>query len=314
LEVTEEYETGYMGAILNLSIWDASDGEYWVYDNQTEIIHDSFSKDGWNTLINLSQYVQTVGIHNITILANDSLGLSSNKTIWISVIPQAPPLIEILELADQFELGMDAIIKIRLYDLGGGYYTIQLNGTVIGEGYFYGEKIVQLLLSEFISSPGIYIVNITATDNSGASTQRTESVIVYPSEPPEITLSPSDMYSIEVGQNITLNWTATDISPDTYDISINGTNVYEGTWESGIPVYYTFSARESGVYIIKITFRDKTGNIATDEVRINVAEKTSPTTTSVFSLKLIYGIIGVSVIIIVIMAILLRKKKKTGKE
>ena len=319
LNVTEEYETGYMGAILNLSIWDASDGEYWVYDNQTEIIHDSFSRNGWNILINLSQYVQTVGIHNITILANDSLGLSSNKTIWISVIPQAPPTIEILELTDQFELGVDAIIKIRLYDLGGGHYTILLNETIVGEGDFYGEKIVQVLLSELISSPGKYIINITAIDNSGASTQKTESVTVYPSELPEITLLPSDTYSIEVGQNITLNWTATDRSPDIYNISINGTEAYQGTWKSGIQVSYTFSPQEPGIYIISITFRDKAGNTAMDEVRIDVVEKTSSptatttTTTSGVSFEPIYGIIVVSVIIIVIATLLFRKKKKTAE-
>jgi hypothetical protein len=91
----------------------------------------------------------------------------------------------------------------------------------------------------------------------------------------------SDDIEIAAGtEGVSINWTATDLNPESYEISRNGTIVKEGKWnESGEVVSLTLSSGLCpATFNYTITATDSGWNTASDSILVTVVDDTTTTT------------------------------------
>jgi len=229
--------------------------------------------------------------------------------LWVNIYADyEPPTIVPLNASYlEYEYGLTYSLSYELHDETPTYYYILLNGTEVRSGVYYDGYILTINLPDIIHGAGLYNLSIVATDSEERTTSVTTTINVFPSEPPEIYVSPNDTYNLTVGENITLKWKARDKNPDMYYVYLNGTKVKNGSWTSDEEIVYMFNALESGTYNITIAFRDVLGNQRVDSVIIHVEEihttKKMPISTTVA-----ITIVGVAIVVIIVAVIVFRKK------
>jgi len=241
--------------------------------------------------------------------------------IWVDTIrDESPPSVTALnDTYIEYEYGEEHYVCFELHDETPTTYHVYLNGTEILSNTYYDGYILRMRLSDFITRNGTYNLTVLAYDSEMNVDVETVEVVVYPSEPPTITSSPHDTYTVEVGEYVNLTWVATDRSPDTYTIYMNGTIMVNGSWISGEVINYIFNATSPGTYNITIVFSDRVGNRANRTVIIRVKEITTETTetTETTTPRGFLGgatvttiaIAGVATAVIIVVVILLARKK-----
>lgn len=224
--------------------------------------------------------------------------------LWVNMSgdTEAPVIVALNGSRVEIELGLQILLYYELHDMSPLEFTVFLNGTHIMNGSYYDGYLLGVNLTTRIHDTGTYNLTVIAIDTKLNMSKAETIIVVYPSESPEITEHPEDTYTIEVGESISLTWRATDKSPSTYKIYLNGIVVQEGEWSAGEEISYLFEGEEAGSYNITIEFRDALGNTARHMVEINVNE---PTRT--FSTQTVI-IIVVAVVAVAVIAFLLTRK------
>jgi len=216
---------------------------------------------------------------------------------------EAPVIIPLNDSHVDIELGMPLLLYYELHDVSPLWFGVFLNGTCVENGSYYDGFLLVVNLTLKIHDAGTYNLTVMATDTKHNMNKIETTIQVYPSEPPEITEHPEDTYTIEVGENVSLIWCATDRSPSTYRIYLNGTVIREGEWNSGEEISYLFEGEEAGHYNITIEFRDALGNTASHTVEINVNEPSA----RMFSTQTVV-IITIAVVVVVVVVFLIARK------
>ncbi len=222
----------------------------------------------------------------------------------------SPPEIAALNASTiEYEYGLERKLCYVLNDETPTNYKVSINDTIIETGIYTSGYTLCVDLATYITSPGYYVVKVYAYDSDLNSVYTTTYVRVHPAEAPLITLEPKDNYTINVGEGIILNWSATDLSPDLYQIIVNGSKVEEKSWASGEVISYEYQAEDVGKVNITIVFQDQLGLKSTDTVILNV---TKATTTKK---PITYIAIGaIAFLALVVAIILLKRKGKPMKE
>lgn len=214
-----------------------------------------------------------------------------------------PSITYINDTSVAYELGINYSLLFELSDETPTKYIVYLDGSKKIEDTYVDHQTISVDLSELITSAGDYTLKVYAYDSENNEAYVAVDITVYPKEPPVITSKPNNAYTIKIGEEILLEWVATDKSPDIYLLYVGDTLERNTTWESGVKISYGFSSRTSGTYNVTIVFYDKLGQSASHTVVITVKEEAKPS-----YLWLI--IASVAVIIIVALILILRKKKK----
>ncbi|MHA2276092.1 MAG: hypothetical protein ACXAC2_10010, partial [Candidatus Kariarchaeaceae archaeon] len=74
----------------------------------------------------------------------------------------------------------------------------------------------------------------------------------------------------------TVDWTGTDLHPDTFVIYQNGSQVDTNLWSSGAPISYDIDGLVKGAYNFTIVVLDASSNSANDTVIVTVIDTTDP--------------------------------------
>ena len=101
------------------------------------------------------------------------------------------------------------------------------------------------------------------------------------------------------------SWTATDDTPDTYQIELIETEtiVDSDSWESNVPVVYNISnGLNAGTYTFNITLTDEFGNTISNLVSLTVKTATTGTGPSIpfgefYLIFLTLGIISIVILV-----------------
>jgi len=283
---------------------------YGVYINGSLIDTGEIYETSFATTIDPNSYITEPAIYVLRFEVRDVYGLSTIVVIYINVEASQPPQITRTPTGSiEFELGMSPPnIEWVITESNPDYFKVLINGTVLFSGTYKSGDVITLNVAGNFTSPGTYNVTLVAYDSVGNMARDTVVVKVYPSEPPTITSKPEDT-TVYVNQSITLNWTANDRYPSTYDIYINGTKVVsDQTWSSGTPVQYTFTQSNTGKYNITIIFKDKAGNAASHTVWITVEQQpTGPGPSQGVPPAVLVGIIIALIAIIVVVALVRRR-------
>ncbi|MFW9941494.1 MAG: LVIVD repeat-containing protein, partial [Candidatus Thorarchaeota archaeon] len=166
-------------------------------------------------------------------------------------------------------------------DASSDTYTIELQGSGIVEGptnWTSGVTIIYNIPDGFVL--GVYVYTVNFTDRrSNFITDSVNFTVGEDATNPNIISAPSD-FILEFGYTgQSLSWTATDASPDTYTIELQGSGIVEGptTWTSGVIITYNIpDGLALDVYIYTVNFTDDYDNSIIDSVIVKVEDTTKP--------------------------------------
>ena len=185
-------------------------------------------------------------------------------------------------------------------------YTIALQGTGIVSGPSAWSNGTEVIYNVTNGLPvGEYTYTIKFTDDYGNFSTDTVTMAVIDVANPIITKAPSD-FTVDfgyTGKNI--SWTATDQTPNTYTIAIQGTGIVFGpsAWSNNTPIIYNVpDDLDAGEYIYTINFTDDYNNFITDTITMTVNEK-PPQNIPGYNLFLIIGLV------VLISAVFMKKHK-----
>jgi len=275
-----EYENGVPAHLCYILNDAESPTNYTVYLNSSEIMSGLYGKD-YLLDINMNIYITDTGTYIFEVYIYDSDGNSASITTTVRVFPtENPEIIPLNGTYVEYEFGAELRLCFQLIDLSPTTYRAELNGTEIMSDIYTSGQIVTFNLCEIILDYGNYILHIEAYDKAGNMAELDTEIVVYPAEPPQITIKPEDTYIINQGESIVLNWSATDKSPDTYTVYINNSVNKTGKWTNNQIINLTFSTNIPGKYNVTIIFRDKLGQKALHTVIITVEQITTPPPTT----------------------------------
>jgi len=110
-----------------------------------------------------------------------------------------------------------------------------------------------------------------------------------------------DPITIMVGSNVTLNFTATDNTPLTYSITLDGELLEGGEW-NGISIIIEITSLSAGIHEVVAVFSDINNNSAACTVMITCQEA--------LPMTLIITGVGIAAVIVVLISIIVMKRKQ----
>jgi len=219
-----------------------------VSDNSGETITPQIDISGVDT--------STPGKYPVEITATDSSGNTSTKTVEIEIGDDVPPVVEIANPEQTYEVGTPKTEAEVLADLG---VTVTDNS---------GETItpeIDLSGVDF-NTIGDYEAEVKATDSSGNTTTQKVTIHVVDTTPPAIAGDEAKTYPI--GTTLTNEQVLQDLN----------INVTDNSGETITPQIDVSSVDTSkpGTYPVEITATDSSGNTSTKTVQITVEDTTPP--------------------------------------
>ncbi|MGV9169957.1 MAG: ABC transporter substrate-binding protein, partial [Promethearchaeia archaeon] len=268
-----EYERFATG---NSITWDPSGiapGSYEILRNGTLV-----KSGAWNEsseIISISVDGLDVETYNYTLIVYDANGNSATDSVMVTV---CPPTSMTLDhpwdiVYEQGTAGNS--ITWNVYAGDPTSYELFRNGTLIASDTWDGSNITVDV--DGLDS-GVHNFTIVVSESGGNSINDTVFVIVAPFSPP--TIDEPDDIEYEVGSTgHAITWSPWDLSPDTYEIYMNGTLVESDTWDGG-DIVLSVDGLDVGTYNYTIIVCDTIGNTTSDTVIVTVVEPVVTTTTT----------------------------------
>ncbi len=233
---------------------------------------------------NLGEYTYTIKVLDLT-------GLIDTYVVHVVIVDYTVPTSN--HPADvTYELGTTGNeVSWDLADEHPGNYRVYID-SVAGSWTSWSNGLCNVSIDGL--ALGTHNITIEARDVSDNSVIDTVFVTVQDTTAPTIN-SPADL-SYELGSTgNTITWTASDLAPDTYRITIDGTHGNWLSWTSGnIVVNVDGLAVGSHTYIIDV--RDTSGNTASDTVVVTVVDTTAPKVSHPPDVNMTVGDIGRTII------------------
>ncbi|MGY5853977.1 MAG: NosD domain-containing protein [Candidatus Thorarchaeota archaeon] len=162
------------GTTGNYVVWTASD----LNPNSYEILidHDSVVIDHWiDSEISYSLDPLSRGLYNLTLIVEDTSGLTSTDTVLVTVNDGTIPTVETLG-AMSFVEGVPVLVSWDASDLNPFWMNIYLNGSLLQEDTWNGDDVFIKLDSLDV---GLYNLTLQLVDLDGNSASDAVIIIVY---------------------------------------------------------------------------------------------------------------------------------------
>ena len=282
------YEMGTTGHSITWSPSDA-DPMFWIVTLDGVTV----DSDIWNG----GQIIQSVdnlgiGIYNWTLFVNDTSGNWAIDTVIVSVVDTTPPLVD--NLSEQFisEGSTGNIITWSPQDLNPYSYIIRINESLYSEALWNGSKI-SLVFDGF--PMGLYNVSLVLNDTSGNIAWDWFWMHVQDTTSPNIIATQNVQY--ELGRTgYTVNWTATDLHPMSYEIFLDSASIESDIFTSPMTISLSVDGLNVGVHNLTLVTKDTSNNIRMSTVIVTVTpDITPPTISSPADVVFIYSITGYNV-------------------
>ena len=275
------YEQGSTGNVVQWSGIDNNPTIYEVYKTGKLISTGSWENSNTPTFIVDGL---PLGMHLYQILAFDVSGNFANVTVSVSVRDTIHPVIH--SVPNDFIIEFGDLAESRFWnanDLHADNFTITVNGVSTTNGTWRSHQPIYLVVPLGIEI-GTYIYQLTISDTSNLVAQSQVLVRVVDTTAP--ILIEENNKTIEYGsqETYTLNWTAIDRSgTGTYSLSLNNTIFSQNNvWNSEIPITYSFTGLNRGLYRFKIKVCDINGVATSQTVQVLVEDTKAPSLQSTF--------------------------------
>jgi len=270
-----QQDFGYeLGSDNNYLIWVVSDGRpdaYRLVRNGTVI--GSGDWDGSNMIFIINGL--PTGTYNFSLTVYDVSSNAASDTTLVTVVDTTPP--KIVGPSDiQYECGTWKVrIEWAVHDLSPDRIEILHNGTSVFSSAWNGGNVAYPVGGAALGAHNYTLIAYDAYGNSASDTVMVE---VVDTTAPWIDCPGDIVYEAgTTGNNIT--WHLSELNPDTYEVSMNGSIIQSDTWVSK-SISITVDGLDIGTYLFSIVVTDKGGNQASDDVIVRVKPGVISTTTA----------------------------------
>lgn len=174
---------------------------------------------------------------------------------------------------------------------------------------------------------GDYVFEVTVYDTAGLSATDSVTVTIEDTTSPVLDSSPANLEYEEGTSNHYLNWSFTELNPDSWVLYVNESVEESGSWD-GSEISVDIGGLTESIYNVTIVVNDTSGNFGTDTVYLNVTDTsatipttTTPTTTTteptgpivpglpegIETQILLIAIIGALILVVIVLAVRRRK-------
>ena len=212
----------------------------------------------------------SVGYYNFTIIMYDTSMNFKVDTIWITVLDTTSPTFESTPINLAYSEGTTGNnVSWTATDPNPASYEITRNSVLIASGTWYDHSPIVLNVDGL--SIGVFTYNITIYDDYGNANWSTVEVSII--SKPSFRLSPSDLAFTNDTTGNTLTWIIEDLTPDTYNITLDGVLVTTSQpWTSGQQIIVNVDSTIIGVYNYTIYANDTDGNIVSDWAIVTITD------------------------------------------
>ncbi|RMG38724.1 MAG: hypothetical protein D6732_04815 [Methanobacteriota archaeon] len=184
--------------------------------------------------------------------------------------PKVDPLEETHEYASSIAIDVSTTFPVPLAS-----WSVYQNGSVIQNGAWNGNAF------QFSFNPtglGIFTFEIGVRDKYGVNGENTTLKITVIDSIAPVIIPVDDIVFQEGEAGQAIIWRVSDLFPDTYEIYQNNSLVQSGTWNSPTNITVDLTGLEVGSYNFSILVYDTSGNVARDEVIVQVQSFSSTDT------------------------------------
>lgn len=232
-----------------------------------------------NTALPITIDGLTVGVYNLTIVFNDTLGNSIHDTIWITVYTDITNPIILQQPTNvtyfQGETGNN-VSWTASDDYGPGNYSLFTDGVLVETKNWLNNTAVTISIDGL--SQGTYNLTIVFEDAYGNNVSNTIWItVVADTTSPIILQQPSNVtYQLGATGN-TLSWTVIDNrGPANYSLYIDNVFATANSWQNNTKITLNIDGLAVGVHTLTIFFNDTSGNVISDVVYVSVWKDSSP--------------------------------------
>ena len=273
-----------------------------------------FDSGAWNfDNITLNIGGLSYGEYVLYIIIYDLDNNNVSDSILITVYDDTPPEIDYTPFMLGFVGGSNQYIIWNVSDAHPTNYSIYVDGTPAADGTWTTGELAYDVSSLAAGDHDVMLVVRDIDLNEAGATIHVR--MLLDNTAPSIN-SPADL-NISYGTtgNYIL-WTPSDLYPDRYEVSLNGSVIASGDWDGGA-IAFNVDGLDLGTYTFTLTVYDKAGNSASDTVGVFVVASpyyTGPTTTTappgpiIDPLVLIAGA-GIAIGVVIVVAIIYKKKR-----
>ena len=246
---------------------------YIVYRNGTNVQEGKLERwqDVFRNVNNLP-----LGAYNYTVFVNDSSGNWATDTVWVFVYDGTLPIVD-SPMDIEFEYGENGYnITWHAFDLHPTIYEVFRNGDLIESNPWNISEAICIQLDSL--EEGEYNFTILFYDVEPNVAFDTIIVTIYESLPPIIS-GPNDFVVEENSlhsQEYIIQWNVTDLSPFSYQILVNGTQIVSAEWNTSEISVSIGIGQPLGVYNYTLILIDRAGNQAQNSVFVNIFDGTKP--------------------------------------
>lgn len=263
-------EISVNGKLLNWTVTDVYNDSYIIYENELFLQGGTWN-DGENVSISLGALLK--GTYNYTIVVYDTSGRFAVDMVEIIIIDTTDPWISEPVDNSYFEGIMNNNITWIGIDNNPHIYVVRKNGVHYLNGTWESGQKINITLDGL--TIGVYTFTITLNDTSNNFIFDTVIISITDNTGPDIT-EPVDISYSEGSPNNNITWIGTELHPDKYVVTANGTIIDSGIWENGVPIVVDIDGLIKGTHIIIIRLNDTSNNEIAHQVILTVNDTTDP--------------------------------------
>ncbi len=267
------YFEGQTGATISWTPSDTHPSSYEILKNGSIVLQGDWNSTGESITIFVEGLPK--GTHNYTVVVYDVGNNFVTDEVWVSVISAVIPY---LNQPDDYYISEGTLgteIVWAPIDLNPLSYEIYQNGVLIRSGPWNSSgEVMTVLVEGFALGDYNFTIFVIDTDTNNASD--TVWVYVYDGSLPTIN-SPIDIMYDEGQTGFAIEWTPSDLHPQSYTVYRNSIEIKSGMWNSSSEtITIQVGGLSYGDYNFTVYVLDVGGNSEVDEVRVVVTDGTPP--------------------------------------
>lgn len=201
---------------------------------------------------------QGESMHTLHILANDSLGRTTNQTFLFQTDNTLPSII-VTGPENNTVLNSGPVVAMNATDLHLDTFAFAWDDGP------YASGVSETLIP---AGDGMHTLTVYAIDTAGNWARETY-VWIVDDTAPEVS-QPSDMTVVVNVTGRLVTWIPTEVNPSEYAILLNGTQVASGSYVSGVDISVEVDSSDWGILNYTIVIWDDAGNQNSDQVIVRV--------------------------------------------
>ncbi|MHA1715337.1 MAG: hypothetical protein ACTSXP_06810 [Promethearchaeota archaeon] len=238
--------------------------------------NDSIIENGiWDGLaLSINVDFLEVGVYEFTCEVNDTFGnfVSDSVLVFVEYDDIKPNITGPDDFSYEFGTSNNKIVW-NATDLNPSSYKITRDGELVIENTWNGSDIV-LMIDGLDLGNHAFLCSVKDKNNNTA--QDAVNVTIIDTTSPLIEYRPPNIEYEHGSSGHFITWTATDLLPDTYEVTLDGAPFESGVWNSGENITIKVDGLLLGLHFFICQVNDTSGNNDQDEVKVLVVDTTPP--------------------------------------